>query len=174
MSRKTFFSETAGVVAVLLILAGVPLLLWYWKAFAVPKRYPPGTKIVHLTAISDSGIWTDEHVAGYNYWWKNPARIDSIRLARRERVALLLHSPDVQHSFAMRDLRIGPLQIPAGHTVEVKFETDSDRVLDFLCVQVCGRDHSQMKGSFLVGERTQKPKEPTDAGAAVTPTGHHH
>lgn len=173
MSRDAIFKETAAVAAVLLVLAGVPLLLWYWKAVAVPAKYPPGTRIIHLTAISDSGVWTEQPIAGYNYWWKDANPVNSIRLAQRERVVLLLHSPDVQHSFAMRDLHIGPLAVPAGHTVEVKFETDADRVLDFLCVQVCGRDHTRMKGSFLVGERTQRPEEPPVAGVAVAPTKHH-
>ena len=73
MTKKAICKETAAVLTVLLVLVGVPLLLWYWRAVLVPGKYAPGTKIFHLTAIADSGIWTEQRIAGYDYWWKNPA-----------------------------------------------------------------------------------------------------
>ena len=153
MTRKAICKEAAAVLAVLLVLAGLPLLLWYWRGVVVPARYAPGTKIIHLTAIANGGIWTQEQIAGYNYWWIKPTRAHELSLTQGDRVALLLHSPDVQHSFAVRDLHIGPVAVPAGHTVEVKFDVDSPTVANFLCMQVCGRDHSRLEGFVRVGKR---------------------
>jgi len=70
-------------------------------------RYPPGTKVIHLTAIADGGIWTEDRIAGYNYWWKKPARVREMSFTEGDHVVLLLHSPDVEHSFAVRDLHVG-------------------------------------------------------------------
>jgi heme/copper-type cytochrome/quinol oxidase subunit 2 len=153
MTKKAICRETAAVLAVSVVLVGLPLLLWYWRAVVVPGRYAPATKIFHLTAIADTGIWTEQQVWGYDYWWRNPARVGALRVNQGDHVVLLLHSPDVQHSFVMRDLHIGPVAVSAGHTVEVKFDVNAARELEFLCMQVCGRDHSHMKGSFLVAAR---------------------
>lgn len=156
MSTKTICRETAAVGAVLLVLIGLPLALWYWRAVAVPGRYAPGTKVIHLTAIADGGIWTQEPVVGFNYWWRKPARANNISLTPGSHVVLLLHSSDVQHAFVMRDLNIGPVPVSAGHTAEVKFDAGGAGVLDFLCMQVCGREHNHMAGSFLVREAIRR------------------
>lgn len=153
MNKKAICKETAAVLAVLLVLAGVPLLLWYWEAVFVPSQYPPGTKIIHLTAVSQGGIWTRDQIVGYDYWWKTPARVQEIPLIQGEHVVLFLHSPDVYHSFSMPDLHIGPVAIPAGHTVEVQFDAKEAGDLRFLCMQVCGRDHSHLEGHFVIAPR---------------------
>jgi heme/copper-type cytochrome/quinol oxidase subunit 2 len=169
MTNKAIYKEAAAVVTVMLVLAGLPLLLWYWRSVAVPHRYAPGTKVIHLTAIADGGIWTQEQVVGYNYWWKNPARAEAIPLTQGDHVVLLLHSSDVQHSFVMRDLNIGPVSVPAGHTTEVKFDAPGGSVLNFLCMQVCGHEHSHMGGSFLIGERGGSRGGPRGADVTAQP-----
>ncbi len=159
MTGKRTWKEAAAVLTVLLFLVGLPLVLWYWRDVVVPGRYAPGTKVIHLTAIADGGLWTEEQVVGYNYWWKNPARANVIRLGQGDHVVLLLHSSDVQHAFVVRDLHIGPVAVAAGHTAEVKFDAGGPRTVDFLCKQVCGRDHKHMSGSFLVAEGGGKANE---------------
>lgn len=161
MTRKTTYREAFAGLTVLLLLVGLPLVLWYWRDRVVPGRYAPGTKIIHLTAIADGGLWTEDQVAGYNYWWKRPTRADVIRVVEGEHVVLLLHSSDVQHAFVVRDLHIGPVAVSAGHTAEVKFDAGGPRTVDFLCKQVCGRDHKHMSGSFLVAEGGGKATEHT-------------
>lgn len=140
----------AGVASVVVMLLAFPLLLWYWTAVHIPGKYPPGSKIIQLTAVAEGGMWTQDAVVGYSYWWKKPTRVSEIRLTQGDHVVLLLHSPDVQHSISIPELHIGPVQISAGHTAEIQFTAEKPGELNFFCVQVCGRDHSKLAGRFIV------------------------
>ena len=146
--------EMAGIALIVVMLLAFPLSLWYWQARVVPGEYPPGTKIIRLTAVADGGLWTMDPVVGSTYWWKKPRRVQDIELTRGDHVVLLLHSPDVQHSISLAELHIGPVPIPAGHTVRVEFTADQPGEINFFCVQVCGKDHSKLAGRFLVRERS--------------------
>lgn len=150
MKLRISGKEVAGVLAVLLVLVGLPLLLWYWRAVVPAHRYPPGTKLFTLTAIADGGIWTQEEIVGYNYWRGTPARVEEIPLNQGDHVVLRLHSVDVLHSFAIPILRLGPVDVPAGHTVELEFDAERTGVLTFLCWQVCSPEHPRLRGRFLV------------------------
>ena len=158
MSQNMKWKEAAGVVAVLLVLVGVPLLLWHWQETSLVAHYPPGTKIIKLTAVADAGIWTQEEVWGCNYWWKTPRRAEEISLQEGDHVVLRLHSADVLHTFAIPILRLGPVDVPAGHTVEMEFDADRPGVLTFLCWQVCSPEHSKLRGRFVV-EASQESTE---------------
>lgn len=166
MKIRPIRAEAAAVLAVFLVVGGLPLLLWYWRSVLVPGQYPAGSKIIHLTAVAKGGVWTQDPVVGYSYWWKKPPRTSEIRLTKGDHVVLFLHSPDVQHSFSVPDLNLGPVAIPAGHTVEVEFDADRVGEWQFMCTQVCGRDHSHLQGRFIVTERNPAPET-----AAVRPSG---
>jgi hypothetical protein len=171
---KAICKEAAAVLAVLLVLLGLPLMLWHWRGTQVQARYAPGTKIIHLTGIAEGGIWTQEQVVGYNYWWRKPAPANGVSLVKGEHVVLLLHSSDVQHSFVMRDLHVGPVPVAAGHTAEARFDAAATGTFDFICMQVCGKDHKGMAGSFLVGERGGKISDAGSAGSSAMPEAHTH
>lgn len=157
MVRNMGWKEIAGVLAVLLVLLGLPLLLWYWRDIRLPHRYPVGAKVINLTAVAKDGIWTQEEVVGSNYWRKRPTRADEIPLNQGDHVVLRLHSADLLHSFAIPLLRLGPVDVPAGHTVEVKFTAQRAGVLTFLCWQVCSPDHAKLRGRFVV--KAGEPRE---------------
>jgi heme/copper-type cytochrome/quinol oxidase subunit 2 len=150
MARKTIWKEVLAALVVLLILVGLPSLLWYWKASVVPARYPPGTKIFTLTALADGGIWTQEEVVGHNYWWSDPARAPDLPLNQGDHVVVRLRSVDLLHSFAIPILRLGPVDVPGGHTVEVEFDASRAGALTFLCWQVCSPEHPKLRGRFVV------------------------
>ena len=65
-------------------------------------------------------------------------------------MVLRLRSVDVLHSFGIPLLRLGPVDVPAGHTVEMKFNVERTGVLTFLCWQVCSPDHPNLRGRFVV------------------------
>jgi cytochrome c oxidase subunit II-like protein len=150
MGSTMKWKEGGGVLVVLFVLIGLPISLWYWRAVAVPHGYPPGTKLITLTATASGGIWTQEPIVGYNYWWRRPRRTDTIVLNQGDHVAVRVRSADVLHSFAIPILRIGPLDVPAGHTVEVQFDAKRPGLLTFLCWQVCSPEHGKLHGRFLV------------------------
>ena len=54
--------------------------------------------------------------------------MSEIEVNQGEHIVLRLHSADVLHSFAIPVLRLGPVNEPAGHTVELE-EFDADRRL---------------------------------------------
>ncbi len=144
------WKEAAGVLAVVLVLAGLPLAVWYWKTAILVHRYPPGTRVITLTAVAKGGIWTEEAVVGHNYWRRKPARVREITLNQGDNVVVLLRSVDVLHSFAIPLLHLGPVDVPAGHTVEMKFKAERAGVLTFLCWQVCSPEHPNLQGRFIV------------------------
>lgn len=150
LKATTRLKEAGALLAVVLVLVGLPLLLWYWRSVALPHRYPAGSKIVTLTAIAHEGVWTQEEVIGLNYWWMKASPTSEIPLNHGDHVVVRLHSVDVLHSFAIPILRVGPVDVPAGHTVDVIFDANRAGVLTFLCWQVCSPDHPNLRGRFVV------------------------
>ena len=150
MAQTMRWKEAAGILAVLLLLAGLPLSLEYWRVATLAHRFPPQTKVITLTAVANGGIWTDEEIVGYNYWWRRPSRVQEIPLNQGDHVVVQLRSVDVLHSFGIPLLRLGPVDVPAGHTVEVEFTAERPGVLTFLCWQVCSPDHPNLRGRFVV------------------------
>lgn len=150
MNGRWSWKEAVAVSAVLIVLFGLPLLLWYWRSRVLPHGYPPNTKVITLTAVADGGIWTQEEIVSSNYWRKKPARADEIPLNQGDHVVVRLHSVDVLHSFAIPILRLGPVDVPAGHTVQVEFNAERLGVLTFLCWQVCSPEHPGLRGRFVV------------------------
>lgn len=145
--------ELVAVLVVVVVLVGLPAVLWYWRTSAVPKRYGANTKVITLTAVAAGGIWTQEEIVGHNYWRGTPRRVLEIPLTQGDHVVMRLRSADVLHSFAIPLLRLGPVDVPAGHTVVVEFDARRAGVLTFLCWQVCSPDHHQFRGRFRVEAR---------------------
>jgi heme/copper-type cytochrome/quinol oxidase subunit 2 len=150
MTRSMTWKEIAGVLAVLLVLVGLPVVLWHWRNVTSVRRYPAGTKIITLTAVAKGGVWTQDDVVGLSYWWRKPTRTGDIPLNQGDHVVVRLRSADVLHSFAIPLLRLGPVDIPAGHTVDVEFDATQPGILTFLCLQVCSLQHQGLHGRFVV------------------------
>ena len=131
-------------------MLGVPLVLEYWRTVALAHRYPPNTKVITLTAVARGGIWTQQEIAGWSYWWLKPVPVQEISLNQGDHVVVRVRSADVLHSLAIPQLHLGPIEVPAGHTVEVAFDANRPGELTFLCWQVCSPDHSKLQGDFLV------------------------
>lgn len=150
MTINMKWKERACIAAVVLVLVGLPILLWYWRSVFLPGEFRPGTRFITLTATADGGIWTRDSIVGYNYWWRKAVRTEEIDLNQGDHVVVRVRSADVLHSFAIPILHIGPVDVPAGHTVTVQFDANRPGILTFLCWQVCSSDHGKLRGRFLV------------------------
>ena len=157
-TKKNVWKEWLAVVVVVGVLVGLPAALFSWQAAAQTPADGENTKIISLTATGEGGIWTTESIAGHNYWRREFTRATDIPLRQGDHVVLRLTSADLLHSFAIPILRIGPVDVPAGHTVEVKFDATRAGTLTFLCWQVCSPDHGKLRGRFIV-EGTESEEE---------------
>lgn len=149
MARTITWIEAAGILAVIVMLVGLPLLLRHWQVSMLPHHYPTNTKIISLTAVAKGGIWTQDEVVGANYWWRTPSRAEEIPINQGDHIVLRLRSADVLHSFAIPILHRGPVEVPAGHTVELEFDAERAGSLTFLCWQVCSPEHGNLRGHFM-------------------------
>ncbi len=147
-TRTHNWQEALGIATVVMILAGLPVTLWAWRHHRMHDA--SGAKVIALTAVSDPGIWTRDDIAGWNYWWRTPRPVDDIPMQQGDTVLLQLRSVDVLHSFAIPLLHVGPVEVPSGHTVEVRFKADRAGALMFLCWQVCSPQHQNLHGRFVV------------------------
>ncbi len=133
----------------LLILIAVPLGLWGYQRLYLPHKFV-GARVITLTALASDGVWTQEQVAGTNYWRRHFSPTPQIDVQRGENIVLRLASADVLHSFAIPVLNIGPIDVPAGEVREVKFTAEQPGTLLFLCWQVCSPVHGKLQGKIVV------------------------
>lgn len=161
---KSKLVEAIAAVSVLMILLGVPWALWAWRANNLVAQYPEGTKVFTLTAVAEDGIWTLEDVNAHNYWRKDFEPVPEIALEVGDHVVVRLKSVDVLHSFAIPLLRIGPIDVPAGHVKEIEFDADRSGNLAFLCWQVCSPDHGTLKGRFVVKGHEEEERDEREEG----------
>jgi plastocyanin len=106
-------------------------------------------RVIHLTAVTNDGVWTDATVNASNYWTKKykPAHIV---IENGEEVLLRLSSSDVTHSFYVPELNIGPIIVDGGHTEEVVIQSEKLGNYTYYCIIVCGECHYYMQGTVSI------------------------
>lgn len=140
--------EFLALVVTLIVLAGVPITVYSYAPWAEEGI---GPRVIHLTGVQKSGVWTGERVNAFNLWWKNfqPA---TITIAEGEEVVIRLTSADVTHSFYVPELYPEPILVEPGHTEELKLIGSAPGVYTYYCITVCGDCHYSMRGSIVVGD----------------------
>lgn len=136
------------VISVILVPIAISLINKYYTVY----KFPKGAQIITLSGIAKDGIWTQEPVNSFNYWWKKFERTEEIDI-RDDGTPLFFRvtSSDVLHSFAIPLYRIGPYDIKPGEFEEVELKTDKPlQTTKFLCWQYCDKDHEKMKGNLVV------------------------
>lgn len=146
--------ETLAVASVVLILAGLPAGIWYYEHVVRPAELGgDDAQVITLTGISEGGVWTTESVQGLNYWHTEFEKTATVKVDPTRPVVLRVRSADVLHSFSIPALRIRPIDVYPGHEVVVRLEPEDlegEEELGFLCWQVCGEDHEDMKGDMVM------------------------
>ena len=138
--------EILAAFAVIVILAGVPPLVWWYEDYSLHDGHGEDVKIFKLTASAYQGRVTTANVAGYNYWSGRFPRLDTLRVNKGDRVVLVITSADVTHSFTVTpELDVKqPIEIEGGHTTEAEFLADKPGIYSFECSSFCGCAHHAM------------------------------
>lgn len=144
-------SSISERVAVLLTALGVCSavflpFMYEARASSAPRAI---AGVVTLTAVANTGTWTDQDVTGWNYWTRDfpPARPV---LTLGETTLIRLKSSDVTHSFYLPDLGVGPVSVQPGHVVEIPVKPTTEGVFPYYCTTVCGHPHWGMRGEVAV------------------------
>ena len=150
--------EIAAVVAVIVGLAMVPILTWWYEDYHLRSRYGPEVRIIKLTASAEQGRVTEEYVAGWNYWSGRFARTDTIKVNKGEKVVLLMKSADVTHRFEITpELNIGqPIEMEGGHTQLVEFLAEKPGRYLVQCKSFCGCPHHGMLFNIEIVDNEKK------------------
>lgn len=140
------------VLAVALTLAGgIGVVLWPFlqEASAIRRHAGRADRVIALTALARTGVWTDREVRATDYWRDGfpPARLV---LQVGEEVVLRLKSADVHHSFYAPELGIGPIDVKPGHVAEARLKPRKPGLYPYYCTTVCGRPHFAMRGVIEV------------------------
>ena len=149
--------EKLAVISVLLVLAAVPLMVFYYQEVYRPSRYTE--KVITITGVGNRGAWTLKAVNGLNYWWKSfePA---TIHLGLDESVVLRFLSADVFHQFYVPELGIGPVNVDPDYVKEIRFRGSKAGVYRYYCTSMCGGCHFYMQGWIVITPPGEKPAEP--------------
>jgi mono/diheme cytochrome c family protein len=145
-------------VAIVLTIGGILAVLtlpFLYEAWVSRSDEQPDLRVITLTAVAETGIWTTREVRGGNYFAGEflPARPE---LEVGESVLLRLKSADVIHDFYSPELGVGPVDVYPGRVEEVVITPTAPGAYDFYCTTVCGQAHFRMRGQFIV-----RPASPT-------------
>lgn len=161
MERAAVGMTIVGILAVLFL----PFLYERWKSRS-PER--TGMRVITLTAVAETGIWTTQEVRGGNYFAKDfvPARPE---LEVGETVLLRLKSADVVHDFYSPELGVGPIDVYPGKVEELVVTPAEPGAYDFYCTTVCGQAHFRMRGQFIVRPADATFEDPGEYWLAEPP-----
>jgi len=150
---REWTKELLALMSLMAVLVGLPLAIWGYERHlvAAASRAAGNARVLEITGLSQKGCgcWTDEKIAGWNYWWKN-FRHAHFTVRQGQKVLLRLTSSDVVHSFAIPQLRIRPVEVEPGRVTLVEFTAEEPDSLTYTCYTVCGQSHSEMMGIIVV------------------------
>lgn len=143
-----YFLLVTVIVSVIAVPIVIPIIDRYYQA----HKFPKDAQVITLYGVAKGGIWTQERVTSFNYWWKKFKRAEEIPIRDNDTpVFFRVTSSDVLHSFAIPLYRIGPYDIKPGEFTDIELKTERDlRDTGFLCWQYCDKDHQHMKGRLVV------------------------
>jgi plastocyanin len=137
--------EIIAAIVVVITLVAIPYAIFG----NAPWANSGSMRVIHLTAVTNDGVWTDAKVNASNYWTQKykPAHLV---IQNGEKVLLRLSSSDVTHSFYVPELNIGPIIVDGGHTEEVVIQSEKPGNYTYYCIIVCGECHYYMQGTVSI------------------------
>lgn len=150
---KWHIKEFLAALIVIIFIVGLPYVIFGNAPWVNEKSM----RVIHLSAVTRDGVWTDARVNAGNYWRKKfkPAHLV---LQKGEKVLLRLSSSDVTHTFYVPELNIGPVIVDGGYTEEVIIQSDKTGDYTYYCIIVCGDCHYYMQGHISIINTDTKVK----------------
>lgn len=149
--------ETPLAICVVAALVAVPVLTVVQDHRIVAALGANGAKVVTLTGVAESGVWTSDTVNCGNYWWKRFDRA-VMYFEVGDEVVLRLQSADVHHRFYVPALGIDHVDVEPGHTEVVRFRAEKPGTFRYYCTSACGICHFHMTGWIVISPKGQRPE----------------
>jgi heme/copper-type cytochrome/quinol oxidase subunit 2 len=138
-----------------LILAGLPLGIFYYDRHVSSQKIPSQARVFTLTGHAKRG-WLIGQVPAYDavtFWQKQGQPIERpvIEVKKGDMVVFKLASSDVVHGFSLKDFGIYLKDgIQPGKVIYVSFKADKVGTFTFSCNAICGDMHQNMQGTLIV------------------------
>lgn len=132
--EKTWYFESAWTAAILLGFFG----LFYWGAAIYLQEFEPPPDTVKIEVVGKQWMWKIQHPGGQR-------EINTLHVPVGEPVQLLMTSEDVIHDVFIPAFRLKHDVLP-GRWYSLWFVAEKPGTYDLFCAQLCGADHSQMRG----------------------------
>lgn len=138
-----------------LILAGLPLGIFYYDRHVSSQKVPSQARVFTLTGHAKRG-WLIGQVPAYDavtFWQKQGQPIERpvIEVKKGDMVVFKLASSDVVHGFSLKDFGIYLKDgIQPGKVIYVSFKADKVGTFTFSCNAICGDMHQNMQGTLIV------------------------
>ncbi len=163
--------EILAASMVVAALVGIPMGVWWYDDYSFRARFGDDVRIITLTASADQGRVTKAHVGGLNYWSGRFDRVQEITVNKGEKVALVITSADVTHSFVfppgfpVKD----PIEMEGGHTAVAEFVAERPGSYLAECKAFCGCAHHGMFFKIVVVDPQGKDRaSPVASGSRKT------
>ena len=142
------------LILIVLILIGLPLVIWSYDYQVWRNKVPVDARIFTLTRHTQKG-WVVGELPAYNTITtglsKQTPQKPVLEVSMGDRVVLKLKSSDVIHGFSLKDFGIFVSDgIHPGKVVLVSFVADRAGTFQFSCNAICGDNHQNMQGTLVV------------------------
>jgi cytochrome c oxidase subunit 2 len=128
--------EITAVTLVLAALVGLPLTVYAYQSWVIPRQRS-GVITVVMRTTENGGI-----------------QPGVIRVKKGDTVRLLVTSQDVAHGIRIKEFDVNEYPISAGKYKLIEFVADQAGTFDFICNITCSPRHAELKGQLIV-EDTQ-------------------
>ncbi len=135
---KTWHFEVAWTTATMVGFFG----LFYWGASLYLREFRPPPDTVKITVVGKQWMWKFEHPGGQK-------EINVLHVPIGKPVQLIMTSEDVIHDVGIPAFRLKHDVLP-GRWQTMWFIGQVPGTYDLFCDQLCGADHSLMRGQVVV------------------------
>ena len=135
---RTFYIEMGWTTATFLGFIG----LFWWGGALYLREFRPPPDAIKINVVGKQWMWKVEHPGGQK-------EINTLHVPQGQPVQLIMTSEDVIHDVGIPALRLKRDVLP-GRYENMWFVADTPGTYWLFCDQLCGADHSRMRGQVVV------------------------